>query len=352
MMQRLVALISDSKFVMEECPEPKIGGNPYAPFDIIAEVKFAGICGTELFLWKQGFPKGALKLDKVSLGHEFSGVVKEIGKQVTEFKVGDRIVAEVSLDYCGKCIACVSGVSVLCKKVSAFMLHSGAFAKYIPLPERIVRKIPDNVSLEEAAFSQPLGLAVNSIQIKGRLRAGEGVAILGPGPIGLLCLQVAKRGGAFPLMITGLSRDQRRLEVASNLGADLALNIEKEDIVKKSLELTRGEGFDLVVEIAGSGEAVKQALEIVRPGGRVVLTGSGYPPVEIDLVKKLIMKGVDLLGCRAEPPITWTIGLKLLEAGFINCKTLISDILPLRDWEEGFKRADAKENVLKVLLVP
>jgi 2-desacetyl-2-hydroxyethyl bacteriochlorophyllide A dehydrogenase len=350
-MQRLVVRLADSKFYLEDCPDPVIGQNPYAPYDIIAEVKFAGICGTELYLWKHGFPKGVLKVEKLGMGHEFSGVVKEIGEKVTQVKVGDRIVAEVSIDYCGKCILCVSGFPTLCKKVSAFMLHSGAFAKYLPLPEKIVRKIPDNISLEEAALCQPLGLAVNSVQIKGKLRAGESVTILGPGPIGLLCLQIAKKSGAYPLMITGLSRDKKRLAVASQLGADFTLNSEEEDVIKKSLAITRGEGFDLVIEIAGAAEAVRQALEIVRPGGRVVLTGSGYEPLQIDAARKIMMRGVDVLGCRAEPPLTWTIGLKLLESGLIDCRSLISDILPLKEWEEGFKRA-SQSDALKILLVP
>jgi len=350
-MQRLVIHLTDSRFTLEECPDPVIGQNPYAPYDIIAEVKFAGICGTELYLWKHGFPKGVLKVDKLGMGHEFSGVVREVGGKITGVKVGDRIVAEVSIDYCGKCIMCVSGFPTLCRKVSAFMLHSGAFAKYLPLPEKIVRKIPDAISLEEAALCQPLGLAVHAVQIKGKMRAGESVAILGPGPIGLLCLQVAKKAGAAPLMIAGLARDKKRLEVASRLGADFSINSEEEDVIKKSLEITRGEGFDLVIEIAGAAEAVRQALEIVRPGGRIVLTGNGYEPVQIDTARKIMMRGVDLLGCRAEPPLTWTIGLKLLESGLIDCKSLISDILPLKEWEEGFKRA-SQSAALKVLLIP
>jgi len=350
-MERLVVHLADSRFRLEESPDPVIGQNPYAPYDIIAEVKFAGICGTELYLWKHGFPKGVLKVDTLGMGHEFSGVVREIGERVTGVKVGDRIVAEVSIDYCGKCILCVSGLPTLCREVSAFMLHSGAFARYLLLPEKIVRKIPDNISLEEAALCQPLALAVHAVQIKGKLRAGESVAILGPGPIGLLCLQIAKKTGAAPLMITGLTRDKKRLDVASHLGADFTINSEQEDVIKKSLEITGGEGFDLVIEIAGAAEAVRQALEIVRPGGRVVLTGNGYEPVQIDTVRSIMMRGVDLLGCRADPPLTWTIGLKLFESGLIDCKSLISDILPLKDWEEGFKRA-SQSDTLKVLLVP
>jgi len=350
-MKSLVCHIENSVFSLEEIPMPEIGKNLYSPQDVIVAVKFCGICGTEVNLWKEGFPKGVLNVDQVGLGHEFSGTVLETGEKVNGINKGDRVVAEVSIDWCGTCSLCLSGKNNLCRYASAFMLYQGAFSKYLPLPAKNIHKIPEHVSFEEAALCQPLALAINAIDIRGRLKAGESIAIIGPGPIGLCMAQLAKLSGAWPVVVTGLKADEKRLEIAKSLGADFTINIDEEDLIQRVKEITNFEGFDLVIEIAGSGKAVIQALEIVKTCGRVVLTGAGYPSVEINAAKKIMQKQIDILGCRGDPTIAWVRALRILETGKLNLKPIITDILPLSEWEEGFRLA-SKKNSLKVLLEP
>ncbi|OGL40974.1 MAG: hypothetical protein A2043_11165 [Candidatus Schekmanbacteria bacterium GWA2_38_9] len=337
--------------MLEEIPEPVIGKTVYSPEDVIVEVKLCGICGTELNIWRDGFPKSILNVKQVGLGHELSGVVIEAGEKASGINKGDRVVAEVSIDSCGICPLCLSGRNNLCKFASSFMLYQGAFSKYLPLPAKNVHKIPDKTSFEEAALCQPLAIAINALELRAKVKTGESVAILGPGPIGLCLLQIAKLSGAWPVVVTGLKADEKRLEIAKTLGADFTINVDEEDLFQRTKDITNFEGFDVVVEIAGSGKAVNQALDIVKTCGRVVLAGAGYHAVEIDASKKIMVKQIDLLGCRGDPTIAWIKTLRLLETGKLNLKPIISDILPLSEWEEGFRLANSR-NSLKVLLQP
>jgi len=350
-MKTLVCDTEESVFSLEEIPEPEIGKNPYRPEDVIIEVKFCGICGTEVNLWKEGFPKGALRAKKVGLGHEVAGVVLAAGEKVRGIDKGDRVVSEVSFNSCGKCSLCTSGKNNLCKHASAFMLHQGGFSKLLPLPGKNIHKIPSSVTLEEASLCQPLALAVNAVEIRGRLKTGESIAIFGPGPIGLCMVQLARLSGAWPVIVIGLKADKKRLEAAKTLGADYCINTDEEDLLEKIDDITVKQGIDLVIEIAGSGKAVTQALDIVKPCGRVVLTGAGYLPIEIDTVKKIMLRQIDLLGCRGDPTISWIKALQILGTGKLNLRPIITDILPLGRWEEGFRFASSK-NSLKVLLQP
>lgn len=350
-MKSLVCIIEDSSFLLEEIPEPEIGKTVYSPEDVIVEVKFCGICGTELNIWRDGFPKNILNVKQIGLGHELSGVVIATGEKVSGINKGDRVVAEVSTDSCGICTLCLSGRNNLCRFASSFMLYQGAFSKYLPLPAKNVHKIPDKTSFEEAALCQPLAIAINALELRAKIKAGESVAILGPGPIGLCLLQIAKLSGAWPVVVTGLKADEKRLEMAKTFGADFIINVDEDDLFQRTKDITNFEGFDVVVEIAGSGKAVNQALDIVKICGRVVLAGAGYPPTEIDASKKIMVKQLDLLGCRGDPTISWIKALRLLETGKLNLKPIISDILPLDEWEEGFRLANSK-NSLKVLLEP
>ena len=350
-MKSLVCDTEESVFSLEEIPEPEIGKNPYSPEDVIIEVKFCGICGTELNLWENGFPQGVISVKKIGLGHEVSGVVVAAGEKVKGIDKGDRVVSEVSTNSCGKCFLCTSGRNNLCRHAGAFMLHQGGFSKFLPLPGKNIHKVPTSVTLEEASLCQPFALAVNAVEIRGRLKAGESVAIFGPGPIGLCMVQFAKLSGAWPVIAIGLKADKKRLEAAKALGADYCINADEEDLHEKINKITFNQGIDLVVEIAGAGRAVSQALDIVKPCGRVVLSGAGYSAIEIDTAKKIMLRQIDLLGCRGDPTASWIKALQILGTGKLNLKPIITDILPLSRWEEGFRLASSK-NSLKVLLQP
>ncbi len=197
--------------------------------------------------------------------------------------------------------------------------------------------------------------AVHSLIERINLRASESVAILGPGPRGLILLQIAKALGAYPVLITGTERDvQKRLPLAKDFGAERVVNIEKEDLNKIAEELTEGVGFDVVVENTGSSQAVSQALDIARPGGRVLISGGGIRggvTAEID-TQKIIVKELDVKGEISHLWTSWNKAIDLVRRDFVNLEPLVSHIFPLSDWQKAFNTASASPDALKVAIEP
>jgi len=201
---------------------------------------------------------------------------------------------------------------------------------------------------------EPTAGSVHALLERAKLSVGDSVAILGPGPRGLIMLQVAKAMGASPVIVTGVTKDKTRLELASSLGADVTVDIEKHSLTKRVQELTGNQGLDVVMETAGSPEAIKQGLKIVRPGGRLVVSGGGIIggiKVELDTYD-LIVKEVDILGEITHIWSSWRRAIKLVSEGKVKLKPLISHVLPLSKWEEGFRLADSGGEVLRVALYP
>ncbi|RMF95185.1 MAG: hypothetical protein D6734_06095 [Candidatus Schekmanbacteria bacterium] len=350
-MKALYARLSDSKFIIEDIPRPKAGKTPYSPEDVIVKVEYCGICGTELMLYRKGFPKGVINREKVGLGHEFSGIVEEVGSAVENIKKGDRVVGEVTTNPCGKCIFCQDGKNNFCPTAGAYMLEQGAYSEYLPIPAKNLHIIPDNVSLKSAAMCQPLSLSVNALKVVGKIKEGESIAIIGPGPIGLLMLILARYYGAGKIFVVGLTKDEKRLKLAKSLGADFIFTADKDDAQKEIKKQTNGFGADIVVEIAGAAEAVKSAFKIVRNCGRIVLTGAGYEPFEISLADEVMIRQLSVLGCRGDPTPCWNEAIDILATGKIDIEPIVSHILPLEKWEEGFKLSMSGES-LKVLIKP
>lgn len=350
-MKALFARLSDSKFIIEDIPCPEAGKNPYSPDDVIVKVEYCGICGTELMLYRKGFPKGITDRKRVGLGHEFCGIVKETGSAVKNIKRGDRVVGEVTTNSCGKCIFCIEGKNNFCPTAGAYMLEQGAFSEYLPIPSVNLHIIPENVSLKAGALGQPLSLSVNALKVVGNIKQGENIAIIGPGPIGLLMVILARYYGAGKIFVTGLSKDKKRLELAEKLGADFTYTADKDNVAKEIKKKTNGFGADIVVEIAGSADAVKSAFKLVRNCGRIVLTGAGYEPFTVSLAEEIMIRQLSVLGCRGDPTPCWKEAIEILSSGKIDIEPVVSHIMPLEKWEEGFKLSMSGES-LKVLIKP
>jgi len=240
-MKKMRGLVSlpTGELKLEEIPIPKIGENPYAPHDVLLEVKYCGICGSDVHRWKADKTGVKTPPRRVVIGHEIVGQVVEIGKEVGDFELGDRVVCEIVTFFCGHCPACREGRYNICNTLPpmegrAHYVTGGGFAEYCVWSERQLHKLPDSISTEEAVLMEPTAGSVHSVVTRMGVKAGESVAILGPGARGIILMQVCKAIGAGPVIMTGLDRDEPfRLVMAKELGSDYIINVEREDVRKR-----------------------------------------------------------------------------------------------------------------------
>jgi len=327
-----------------DTPVPKVQEG-YALLHIMA----AGICGSDLKIYNDDHPY----FPPVILGHEFSGEVVEVGPKVKGWEKGERVVSEVHGLVCGRCRFCLSGEKHVCPSKRALGWGiDGGFAEYVSVPAWLLHRIPEGVSYEEAALLEPMAIVVHGILERAKVEPEDIVVVLGCGPLGLIALQVAKSEGASRVIITGVNQDEKlRLREAKELGTDRTINVEKEDPLMIVKEMTGGIGADLVVELSGSPTAISQGLRMVRTHGRFLAIGI---PVEQEVSipwREIIFKAPSIIFHFSSCYSSWERGLSLLERKKVNVKSLISKILPLKDWEEGFALAKSGE-AIKVLFKP
>ena len=238
---------------------------------VLIKIKAAGICGSDLKIYDDDHPY----YPPVVLGHEFSGVIEEMGSGVEGWRTGDRVVSEVHGLVCGRCRFCLSGEKHVCPSKRALGWGiDGGFAEYVSVPSWLLHRIPEQITFEEAAVMEPLAIAIHGVLERARVEPEDVVVVLGCGPVGLLALQTAKAEGASKVFITGITQDEKlRLKLARELGADRTINVEKEDPVAVVRESTGGVGADLVVEVSGAPQAIAQGFRIVRTHGRFLAIG-------------------------------------------------------------------------------
>ncbi len=329
---------------LREVEEPSPG-----PGQVKIQVGAAAICGSDLHIWHDAHPYWP----PVVLGHEFSGTVSELGEGVTGYEVGDRVVSETSTGSCGDCFLCRSGNRHICPdKRAAGIGVNGAFADYVTMPAGLLHRIPDGLSLEEAALGEPTAIAVHAVMERASVRAGETVVITGPGPIGLLCLQVARASGAGPIVVGGMPADlPLRLPVAAATGADVVVNGAEEDLVERVMALTGGVGADLAIEASGAPAAVEMLPRLVRRLGRICVLGvTGRPSVQFPW-DVAVFRGLEVQFSFSSRHTSWIAGLRLLGSGRVRARPLISMEVPLPRWQEAFE-AQAEGRAIKALLVP
>ncbi|HZA52409.1 MAG TPA: L-threonine 3-dehydrogenase [Myxococcaceae bacterium] len=286
-MKALVKAEAAPGLSMRDVPRPEIG-----PTDVLIKVRKAAVCGTDIhiFNWDEWSRKN-VKIP-TTLGHEFMGELAELGSEVTGFQVGDRVSAEGHIT-CGHCRNCRAGKRHLCRNTVGIGIHrNGAFADYVAVPAVNVFKVPKSVPDEIAAFFDPLGNAVHTA-LSFDL-TGEDVLITGAGPIGCMAAAIARHVGARFVVVTDLN--DYRLELARKLGATRTINVERATLLDTMNELGMTEGFDVGMEMSGSGSALRQMLERMNHGGRVAILGIPSGEVSIDwsqvIFKGLILKGI------------------------------------------------------------
>jgi L-iditol 2-dehydrogenase len=320
-------------------PEPQCG-----PGKVKIEVAFSGICGTDLHVYHDRFRN----YPPVILGHEFSGIVAETGEGVQSVRPGDRVtVLPASAVICGVCEYCRQGYYLFCP-VRRGMGHgvNGSFTRYAVVREDQVYRLPPAISLEQGALTEPFASAVQAIEELGEFRFGDTVLISGPGPIGLLCLLLLR--GRAKTIVAGTASDAMRLELAGRLGAEVVVDISREDLLSVIDRETNGRGADVVVECAGSGASIANCLRAVSKLGRYVQVGivGGEVSAPFDL---LLYKQVRLWGSVGYSARTWVRVMQILAQNRIDLSPLITHKLPLSKWREGFDLCESKQAV-KVLL--
>jgi L-iditol 2-dehydrogenase len=330
----------DGNVELVEIPEPTCLSD-----GVKVAVKYGGICGTDIHVYHDTF----LNYPPVILGHEFSGMVVEVGSNIRRSKPGDRVaVLGSTMVQCGTCEYCIQGYYMFCP-IRRGMGHgvNGGFTRYVVVREDMVFRVADSVSFEEAALAEPMAVAVQAVNEITGFSVGDTVLLSGPGPIGLLCLILMLAHGCR-VIVGGTAADKERLGLAKRLGADVIVDVTAEDLKKVVDRVTAGRGVDIAVECAGVPSSIASCLKLVRSMGKVIQLGivGKEVPIELD---NLIFKRIQLYGSVGHSRMTWARTVEILGQAKVNVKPVISHILPLSRWREGFDLCERKQGV-KVLL--
>jgi L-iditol 2-dehydrogenase len=327
---------------LRDIPVPEIDED-----DLLVSVSAVGVCGSDLHQyagthsWPVNYP--------VVLGHEFSGVVARIGDRVKGFKEGDRVVSETAAALPGDSIYVRRGLYNLEPKRLGFGAGvDGAMASFVRVPARCLHHVPASLSFEKAALTEPCCVAYNAICVNSQIRPGETVAVIGPGPIGLLCAAMAKLSGAGHLVVIGIPADAERLRVAQQIGADTLLAAGNENVTTWVQNFGDGYGMDLVIDATGVSASLKLALDIVRPAGQITKVGWGPQPFNYSL-DPLVQKAVTLRGSFSHNWPVWETVLRLLAVGKIDLDPILNRVAPLEEWQDVFEQMHSGRIVKGVL---
>jgi threonine dehydrogenase-like Zn-dependent dehydrogenase len=340
-------LYRDRDIRMGDAPDPAI-----KPGHVIVSPRYAGICGTDLHIFRGEFH------DRVQypaiLGHEFGGIVEEVGPGVSNVNVGDRVAIDPVMP-CHGCPACLTGHFNACRTLKLLGVDlDGGFGQYVSVPSHHVYALPDGVAMEHVPMVEMYGLGHHVLQ-RGQVQPGETVAILGAGRLGLSVLDVLCHGAAPSLSIV-TDLQPFRLARATELGADHVVNVALEDPVARVLELTSGAGVDCVIEcvghfhtIAGQESPLGQSFRMVRNGGRIVAAGMGDQLSPVHL-KSLVMKEAQLIASRVTRG-EFPRAIRMLSRGLLHPDLLITDRMPLREAAAGFDKVDREDPAtIKIVL--
>ncbi|MEJ7542374.1 galactitol-1-phosphate 5-dehydrogenase [Staphylococcus intermedius] len=332
----------------EECEMPVIE----ADNDVVIEVKATGICGSDTSRYAKLGPyvKG------MTFGHEFSGVVHQVGEGVSNVAVGDRVTACPTI-VCGQCDYCKQGAYSRCENLYVIGSYvPGSFAQYVKVPASHVLKIPDNVDFQTAAMVEPSAVVAHGFY-KTHLKPGMTVAVIGTGSIGLLAIQWAKIFGAT--QIIAIDIDDHKLEVAQKVGADIVINSAKVDLEETVQQMYRDK-IDLAVESSGAKSVIGSVLTLPKKGGEVLFLGIPYADIALSRMQfeKILRNELSLFGSwnalsAVFPGKEWTSTLHYMSEGAIRVAPIVSHYVPLSQGPEMFSRIiQRKENINKVIFYP
>jgi L-iditol 2-dehydrogenase len=324
-----------------------------SPGEVLLKVNVASICGTDLKVLHrtlQGQPAG-----EFIMGHEYAGTVAALGPGVSEFKIGDRVAVEVHKG-CDRCENCIKGWYTSCLNYGDLakghrakgLTCDGGFAEYAVNHINTLYRLPENLTFEQACMVTTAASPLWAIDLMGGYVAGETVLVLGPGPIGLIAVQLCKALGADRVILSG-TRDSR-LEIGKKHGADFTINVRKEDLAQRMREITEGKGADSVLECAGGATSMQEALENVKRGGRIGVVAWYTGPVQMDM-NLAVRSNVRIYAARGEGGMNSGRSLALMSAGKITADPIITHHFTLDQIHEAFRTyVERIDNALKVVI--
>jgi alcohol dehydrogenase/L-iditol 2-dehydrogenase len=309
--------------------------------DVLLEVVNVGVCGSDLHQWTadHSWPVNY----PVVLGHEFGGLIAALGKNVSVWKEGDRVVSETAAIINPNSPMSKTGLYNLDPDRKGFGYGvNGAMTRYVRVPARCLHKVPAQLSFEEACLTEPCCVAYNSVAVNSSVKPGDRVIVIGPGTIGILCAAVARICGA-EVAVVGLESDKLRLDIAKQYGC--------ETIIGDATEWAKdrdGLGADLIIDAAGASITLKMALQWVRPNGQITKVGWGPQPLGFSL-DPLVQKNVTLKGSFSHNWPIWERVIALLASGSLNVKPIIGGVWAIDQWKEAFEKMHHGEVVKSVL---
>ena len=340
-----LTLTAYNEFEFGDVPCPELGAD-----EVLVKVKACGICGSDV----HGYDgTSGRRIPPIIMGHEASGVIEQVGSGVTQWRPGERVTFDSTV-YCGQCAYCRDGQVNLCTNRRVLGVscgdyrQHGAFAEYVKVPARILFALPDHLSFEQAAFAEPLSIALHAVE-RVQPQPGDTALVIGAGVIGLLVLQVLKMKGCGPVFVSDLN--EARLAIARSTGADEVFVPTNCDVVGEVRHRTGGEGCDVTMECVGFGPAVQTAIAAVRKGGKVGLVGNLAATCDLPL-QQVVTREISLFGSCASSG-EYQSAVDALASGMIRTEALLSAVAPLKDGPMWFDRLHAgKEPLIKVILQP
>ncbi|APT72705.1 L-threonine 3-dehydrogenase [Thermosipho sp. 1063] len=316
-------------FIMKEVDKPQKLG----PRDVLVKIRRASICGTDVHIYKWDEWSQSRIKPPLIVGHEMAGEVVEVGKAVTQVKVGDLVSAETHIP-CEHCYQCKTGRMHVCKNLEILGVdRNGVFTEYAVIPETVLWKFSKEIPLDFASVMEPFGNAIHTALVTDL--TGKKVLITGAGPIGLMAIQVAKAAGAS-LVITS-EVDPLRIKMAKENGADIVIDPTKQDLIKSVYTITE-DGVDILLEMSGNKKALEDGLKCVTMGGEASLLGIFGGSIDINLDSLVIMRGITVYGITGRRMFdTWKVADELLKNKKVDLSKIVTHVIPFDEWEKGFE---------------
>lgn len=312
------------------------------------QVEYAGVCGSDVHTFEGHYNYDATDL---ILGHEFAGVITEVGEGVTGFKIGDRVTSETTFEICGKCRYCKEKQYNLCSTRKGIgTQQNGAFTKYVIARAASVHRLPQSVSCRDASITEAAACAYHGVS-RAKINKDDIVLVLGPGPIGLLVAQIVKSYGGIVVM-TGLTKDKERLDAAKEKFAiDYIVDVQTENTAELVKKLTDGYGADVCFDCTGAVPSMQLGMDLLRKQGQYVQVGLfAKNVVDVDF-SKIIQKELYVTGTRSQNTHDWEPTLALMSKGAINAAKMITNELGINEWDKAYHLIKSGE-AIKVIFKP